>query len=147
MYRSEKMQRVIKGLVLGAVAALSGVAATADEDWISLPTSAPSITFSIDKASVVRQGKRVTFWENITFEKSEVKDDASGSTIKEKKVKRIMDCEDHSQGVISGATFGENGRFITSVEFSAAQIRMTAIPAGTLAAQELDLVCVADSKK
>jgi len=141
-------KRVIKTLLIFGIAwAVNGHSAFAAEDWVSLPTSAPDITFTIDKMSIERTGDIVKFWEKITFEKPGVKDEASGMMIKEKKVNRIMDCAGHSQGVISGATYGENGRFITSVEFSEAQLRMNAIPPGTLAAEELGLVCFSWSKK
>ena len=147
-YKVKMEKRAIKAFLFFGIAwALNAPSAFAEEDWIRLPTSAPDITFTIDKASVERQGNIVKFWEKITFEKPDVKDEASAMMIKEKKVNRIMDCAGHTQGVISGATFGENGRFITSVEFSAAQIRMNAIPPGTLADEEFNLVCFSESKK
>lgn len=142
-----KKQTIKALLIFGIAWALNAPSAFAEEDWISLPTSAPDVTFTIDQASIERQGNIVKFWEKITFEKPDVKDEASGMMIKEKKVNRIMDCTGHTQGVISGATYGENGRFITSVEFSAAQIRMNAIPPGTLADEEFNLVCFSESKK
>lgn len=147
-YKVKMEKRAIKAFLFFGIAwALNAPSAFAEEDWIRLPTSAPDITFTIDKASVERQGNIVKFWEKITFEKPDVKDEASGMMIKEKKIHRIMDCAVHTQGVISGATYGENGRFITSVEFSAAQIRMNAIPPGTLADEEFNLVCFSESKK
>jgi hypothetical protein len=147
-YKVRMVKRAIKAVLIFAMAgALNVPAAFAAEDWLTLPASAPDITFTIDKASIERHGNIVKFWEKITFDKPKVKDEASGVMIKEKKVHRIMDCADHSQGVISGATLGENGRFITAVEFSEDQISMSAIPPGTLAAEELDLVCVSLSKQ
>ena len=147
-YKVRMVKRAIKAVLIFAMAgALNVPAAFAVEDWLTLPASAPDITFTIDKASIERHGNIVKFWEKITFDKPKVKDEASGVMIKEKKVHRIMDCADHSQGVISGATLGENGRFIAAVEFSKAQINMSAIPPGTLAAEELGLVCVSLSKQ
>jgi regulator of extracellular matrix RemA (YlzA/DUF370 family) len=115
--------------------------AHAAEEWQSIPTNSPNITFSIDKGTQERNGNQVKFWEKITYAKPEVKDDVSGNMIKEKKIRRIMNCADKTQGLISGITYGENGRFITSISLDDTQIRLSAIPPNTVAAAEFALVC------
>jgi regulator of extracellular matrix RemA (YlzA/DUF370 family) len=52
-----------------------------------------------------------------------------------------MNCADKTQGLISGITYGENGRFITSISLDDTQIRLSAIPPNTVAAAEFALVC------
>ena len=116
-------------------------AALATESWLTIPNSDPNILFSIDQGSIERQGDIVRFWEKLVFIQPKIVDEASGKLVKEKKVHRLMHCADATQGVISGATYAENGRFISSVSFDAPQSEMSAIPPGTLAAAELKLVC------
>ena len=116
-------------------------AAFATEAWLAIPNSDPNIMFAIDQGSIERQGDIVRFWEKLVFIQPKIVDEASGKWVKEKKVHRLMHCADATQGVISGATYAENGRFISSVSFDAPQSEMSAIPPGTLAAAELKLVC------
>lgn len=116
--------------------------ARAQEAWVVIPNLDPNITFAIDKNSVVRRGDLVSAWEKLVYTQARQKDEASGKPIKEKKVHRLMHCTDATQGVISGATYTENGRFISSVTYDAGQIEMTPIPPGTLAAEELQLLCL-----
>ena len=120
--------------------------ALATEAWLTIPNSDPNIMFEIDKDSIERQGELVQFWEKLVFIQPKIVDEASGKWVKEKKVHRLMHCADRTQGVISGATYSENGRFISSVSFDAPQSEMSAIPPGTLAAAELELVCKMSAK-
>ena len=101
---------------------------------------------AIDQGSIERQGEIVRFWEKLVYIQPKVVDEASGKWVKEKKVHRLMHCAERTQGVISGATYTENGRFISSVSFDAPQSAMSAIPPGTLAAAELELVCKISAK-
>ena len=120
--------------------------ALATEAWLTIPNSDPNIMFEIDKDSIERQGELVQFWEKLVFIQPKIVDEASGKWVKEKKVHRLMHCADRTQGVISGATYSENGRFISSVSFDAPQSEMSAIPPRTLAAAELKLVCEMSTK-
>ena len=132
-----------KGIVaIGAlICPIVWCSANAAEDWVTIPTNASDVTFSIDKASIQRKKNTVRFWEKITYGRPDVIDQASGKLVKEKKVHRIMDCLKNTQSLIYGATFADDGKFITSVSFDESKIKMTAIPRGTLAAEELKLVC------
>ena len=119
----------------------------AAEEWITIPNSDPNIMFSIDKASIEREGNLVRFWERLVFTQPKIKDEASDKMVKEKKVHRLMSCAENTQGFISGATYAENGRFISSVSFDNPQAQMSLIPPGTLAAEELGLVCALSQKR
>lgn len=72
-------------------------------------------------------------------------DDASGKLIKEKKVRRSMNCVEKTQGLIHGITYGEHGRFITSISLDEDKATLSAIPPETVAALELAMVCLASS--
>ena len=120
--------------------------ALATEAWLTIPNSDSNIMFAIDQGSIERQGEIVRFWEKLVYIRPKVVDEASGKWVKEKKVHRLMHCAERTQGVISGATYTENGRFISSVSFDAPQSEMSAIPPGTLAAAELELVCKMSAK-
>ena len=113
----------------------------AAEEWVTIPTNASDVTFLIDKGSIKRKKNIVRFWEKITYGQPDVVDPASGKLVKEKKVHRIMDCLKNTQSLIYGATFADDGKFITSVSYEESKIKMTTIPPGTLAAEELKLVC------
>ena len=134
-------------VLAGLAAVFYSLSANAAEEWVTIPTNVPNVAFSIDKGSIQREGKQVRFWEKIVFAKPDVRDQASGEMIKEKKVHRLMNCDNSTQGVIYGATFGENGGFITSTSFDDAKISMSAIPAGTVAYDEFQLVCAAPPDK
>lgn len=116
--------------------------ASAQEAWVVIPNLDPNITFAIDKNSIVRRGDLISVWEKLVYAETRQKDEASGKPIKEKKVHRLMHCTDATQGVISGATYTEHGRFISSVTYDAGKIAMMPIPPGTLAAEELQLLCL-----
>ena len=115
--------------------------AGASENWLVIPTGTPNIAFSIDRNSLERNGNLVKFQEKLTYAKPDIRDEVSGQLIAEKKIHRIMNCAEKTQGLIHGATFGEHGRFITSVSVDEAKIAMSNIPPNTLAASELALVC------
>jgi len=126
----------------GLVCVCIAPAVSAAEDWVTIPNSDPNITFSFDKSSVLRRGNLVSVWEKMVYTQPQIKDEASGKMIKEKKVHRLMNCEAYTQGVIFGATYAENGRFISSVSYDEPQAQMSPVPSGTLAAEELRLVCL-----
>lgn len=115
--------------------------AHAAEDWLVIPTGHPNITFAIDKGSVERGGNRVRFWEKLTYAKPEFLDEVSGYLVKEKKMHRIMHCTDKTQGLLHGITYGEQGRFITSMSVDEAKIMMNEIPPNTVAEWEHMQVC------
>ena len=127
---------------IGLINLFAANAVSAQEAWVVLPNQDPNITFAIDKRSVVRRGELVSVWERLVYTQAQQKDEASGKPIKEKKVHRLMHCADATQGVISGATYTENGRFISSVTYDPGQVEMMPIPPGTLAAEELQLLCL-----
>lgn len=129
-------------LFAGLVCVCTAPAAFAAEDWITIPNSDPNITFSFDKGSIERRGNLVRVWEKMVYAQAQIKDEASGKMVKEKKIHRLMHCADYTQGVIFGATYTENGRFISSISYDEPQTQMSAIPSGTLAAEELRLVCL-----
>ena len=125
--------------VLLALAAYSP--AHAAEEWLNVPTASDNITFSIDKVHLKRSGKVVKFWEKIVYTQPTAKDETSGKMIKEKKIHRIMNCEERTQGLLHGVTYGEQGNFITSLSLDEDKTSMTAIPDNTVAATEFEIVC------
>jgi hypothetical protein len=126
---------------------LCGNPALAAEDWQTITTNAPNISFLVDKGSLERKGSLVYFRERMTFAKPEVKEEVSGRLIKEKRVQRVMNCVERTQGIVYGAIYAEGGAFITSTSFDDALKTMTAIPGGTVAEEELRLVCPPPSGK
>jgi hypothetical protein len=147
IYAYSRVLSLISSLLFGLVLGLPARIALAAEDWQTIATNSPNITFSIDKGSIERKGNLVYFWEKMIFAKPELKDAASGRQIKEKRVQRVMNCDDHTQGVVFGAMYAENGTFITSTSFDDPQKAMTAIPPNTVAEEELKLVCPPPSGK
>jgi hypothetical protein len=141
LWRRARIPYLLHGLACVAVAS----SAYAAEDWLTISTNSPNISFSIDKSSVERTGESVQFWEKMIFSKPEVEDEGSGKMIKEKRVQRLMHCQDRTQAVIYGSIYGEDGSFITSTSFEAVQRAMVAIPPGTVAEQEFRLVCAKPS--
>lgn len=131
-------------VLLTAFAACNAYAA---EDWVTIATNSPNITFAVDKDSIQREGSAVTFWEKMEYVTPETTDQASGKKIKEKKVRRIINCKERTQGYNYGVTYAEDGSFITSIMLKASQVKMTSIPPGTIAEAELNLVCKEEGKK
>jgi hypothetical protein len=121
--------------------------AHAAEEWLTVPTESDNITFSIDKVHLKRSGKVVKFWEKIVYTHPAVKDETSGKMIKEKKMHRIMNCAERTQGLLHGVTYGEQGNFITSLSLDEDKTSMTAIPDNTVAATEFEIVCANISSK
>ena len=113
------------------------------EDWKIIPTVSPDIIFSINTSSIERSENLVTFHEKLVFEKADRTDPVSGKPIKEKHTRRIMDCKGKTQGLLEGSMFDADGKLIEMVNFDKDQLDMTDIPKGTIAEQELDLVCAA----
>jgi hypothetical protein len=137
--------RLILVVLLGVASISVNTPALAAEDWLPIPTNSPNIAFAIDKASVERSDAVATFWERMVFTKPETRDEGSGKMIKEKRVQRLMQCEERTQAVIYGAIYAEDGSFITSTSFDAAHREMTAIPPGTIAEVEFKAVCAKPS--
>jgi regulator of extracellular matrix RemA (YlzA/DUF370 family) len=92
-------------------------------------------------ARVTVEGKKVTFWERVEFVKPDQIDEVSGRLIKFKRIQRVMDCEARLQGVLRGSLFGENNKLIEAIINDADKVQMNPIPPGTVAEQELALVC------
>lgn len=131
-----------KAQCLAALLALASLSpAHAEEEWLTIPTASDNITFSIDKVHLKRSGKVVKFWEKIVYAQPEARDETSGKMIKEKKMHRIMNCAKRTQGLIHGATYGEQGDFITSLSLDENKTTMTAIPHNTVAETEFEIVC------
>lgn len=121
--------------------------AHAAEEWLTVPTASDNITFSIDKVHLKRSGKVVKFWEKIVYTQPTVTDEISGKMIKEKKMHRIMNCANRTQGLLHGVTYGEQGDFITSLSLDEDKASMTVIPDKTVAATEFKIVCANASSK
>lgn len=111
------------------------------EEWTPIETSMPNIQFAIDFGSIERDEDIVTFKERLIYEKAEKIDPASGMSIKEKLVRRVMDCGNRTQGMLSGTMRNDAGVMIEMVTFDRNQMVMAPIPPGTLAEYELELVC------
>jgi hypothetical protein len=111
------------------------------EEWTPIETAVPNIEFSIDFASIERDEDIVIFKERLTYETAEKIDPASGMAIKEKLVRRVMDCRNKTQGMLSGTMRNDTGVMIEMVTFDRDQMVMAPIPRGTLAEHELELVC------
>ena len=111
------------------------------EEWTPIETAMPNIQFAIDFASMERDEDIVTFKERLIYEKAEKIDPASGMSIKEKLVRRVMDCGNKTQGMLSGIMRNDAGVMIEMVTFDRNQMVMAPIPPGTLAEYELELVC------
>jgi hypothetical protein len=131
-----------KAQLLAVLLALTAYSpAHAEEEWLTIPTSSDTLTFSIDKVHLKRSGNVVKFWEKIVYSPPTVKDETSGKMIKEKKMHRVMNCADRTQGLLHGVTYGEQGNFISSLSLDEDKTSMTAIPDNTVAATELEIVC------
>ena len=111
------------------------------QDWTPISTSAPNIEFAIDMSSIEREEDVVIFKERLTYETAEKIDPASGMAIKEKLVRRVMDCRNKTQGMLSGTMRNDAGVMIEMVTFDRDQMVMAPIPPGTLAEHELEVVC------
>jgi hypothetical protein len=133
------VRRTAKGLALAAMMAISAFGA----DWMSTKSSDRNETFYVDKASVQRNGNVVTFWEKLVFENPVKVDDVSGKLIKEKRVYRIMNCQNQTQGFRYGATFADDGKLIESISHDDSQVRKNPVAPGSVAAWEMRLMCAA----
>jgi regulator of extracellular matrix RemA (YlzA/DUF370 family) len=113
----------------------------ATEEWKALTSGQNNLSLAIDISRVVVEGKKVTFWERVEFIKPDQVDEVSGRLIKFKRIQRVMDCETRMQGVLRGSLFGENNKLIEAIINDSDKVQMSAIPPGTVAEQELALVC------
>ncbi len=109
--------------------------------WRELSTNAPNVVYAVDFDSLERQGDVVRFREKLTYVVPDQTDPASGRLIKEKHMHRVMQCAQHTQGLLSGALYSGDDRMIEHVSFNPDNLTMSAIPAGSLAELELNLVC------
>ena len=130
-------------MALGAIAVLAAVAglASAAENWVAVPGVKPGVRFEVDADSVVARGARVEFWERVEYEKPSIKDEASLRWIKVKKVLRVMDCKERTQGLREAMAFSSDARLIEHVMLGGAGVRMSPVPDGTIAAWQLDWAC------
>jgi hypothetical protein len=115
--------------------------ANALADWLVLNSGAGNVLFSMDKNSVVLEGPSVMFWEKVEFIQPEEKDEVSGRKIKFKRVQRMMDCAEKTQGVVRGSIFGENNKLIEAIILEPANVVMAPIKAGSVAEQQWKLAC------
>ncbi len=115
--------------------------AWAAENWVRIPTTAPNVEFMIEMGELERSGNIVKFKEKLTFLQPEKLDPYSGKLIKEKKVVRLINCQNRTQGVKSGGVFDPKGKLIEWVMVEDNQIEWFAVPTGTVAERELKLVC------
>lgn len=133
---SLRLRPLLVGLCL-----LPALPAGSAEDWIRLPLADDNVAYFIDAGSLERKNNRVRFRERISFATPDQRDDASGKFIKEKRIVRLMDCASRTQGMLEGSLISDQGRMIESVATPESQVAMSAVPAGSLAAWELDFVC------
>lgn len=112
-----------------------------NQDWVAIPSTAPNITFAVDVASIQRNGDLVEFMEKLTYLKPDQIDTTSGRTIKEKRVLRIMNCKERTQGFSMGSKFSDAGTLIERMTIEPNQVVMRGVPATSLAERELELVC------
>lgn len=113
----------------------------ANEDWTPLTSNQSNLSLAIDLRRVVVDGKKVTFWERVEFAQPDQMDEVSGRMIKFKRIQRVMDCAATTQAVLKGSTFGENNKLIEAVILDPAKVLMAPIERGTIAEQQLKIVC------
>ena len=128
-------------LRLAAVLVATTGGLSAGESWIEVPGARPGVRFEVDAESVIPRDGRVEFWERVEYAKPTIKDEASLRMIKVKKVLRVMDCKARTQGFREAMAFSSDARLIEHVLLGGAGINMTAVPAGTIAAWQLDWAC------
>jgi len=128
---------------LGALAVLAATAgaANAAENWIVVPGVKPGVRFEVDADSLIVRGGRVEYWERVEYAEPTIKDEASLRLIKVKKVLRVMDCQARTQGFREAMAFSSDARLIEHVMLGGAGIQMSPVPAGTIAAWQLDWAC------
>lgn len=137
-----KMQLIVLIPYFFAFALLTtGRFAKAAEDWLPLPVVSGNVSLALDKNSLAIEGSQAMFWERAQFERAEEKDEVSGRMITSKRVYRVMNCANRTQGVLRGSLFGENGKLIESIILLPEKVQMEAIPAGSVAEYEFNLVC------
>jgi hypothetical protein len=115
--------------------------ASAVGQWVDLPAADARQSFSIDLDSIDRRGSNVRFQERMLYLAPTVRDPASGRIVKEKWVRRVMDCAAKTQGTLSGATYSDDDRLIEYLAVNPGQVAMTPIPPGSVAEQEWEQVC------
>lgn len=135
-----KLKNIASGLGLACLVCVP-ICALADSQTIG--TASGNATFSVDLDSIQTSGRQVHFWEKLIYQQPEIRDEASGKWIKEKRVHRVINCPEKTQGYTEGFTYGENEAFISSVSLKETQIKMNPIPPATIAEQEYFLVCAA----
>ena len=141
---ASRRMKCVASKFLSFVVLIASIPALA-QDWTPISTSAPNIEFAIDMSSIEREEDVVIFKELLTYETAEKIDPASGMAIKEKLVRRVMDCRNKTQGMLSGTMRNDAGVMIEMVTFDRDQMVMAPIPPGTLAEHELELVCKKNS--
>jgi hypothetical protein len=145
---ARKGSRQISILALMALIATLSFAARshniqAAESWRAFGTSSNNVLFSVDETSLTRDGDTVQFLERLVYVNPERHDELSRKWVKEKRVQRVMNCAERTQGHLRGTLLADDGRLIESVSTEPAYVEMTAVPAGTVAADELAWACAA----
>lgn len=115
--------------------------AMAAESWLALPNSNSNILFSVDENSLIRKNDIVKFKERLIYVRPELTDTVSGKMIKEKIVRRIMNCKERTQAYIYAALIAENGKRLEESFLNEDKVTMTAIPPKSLADTELEWAC------
>lgn len=98
------------------------------QEWATIPTDAPNIQFAVDLASIERQDNVVVFKERLTYDKADKTDPANGLLIKEKIVRRVMNCSNKTLRMLAGSMRSDTGVLIELVTLERSQITMTPIP-------------------
>ena len=128
-------------LRVAAVLIATTVGLSAGESWIEVPGARPGVRFEVDAESVIARDNRVEFWERVEYANPTIKDEASLRMIKVKKVLRVMDCKERTQGLREAMAFSSDARLIEHVMLGGAGVRMSPVPDGTIAAWQLDWAC------
>ncbi|MEO5862442.1 MAG: surface-adhesin E family protein, partial [Burkholderiales bacterium] len=79
------------------------------QEWTQLPTSNPNVRFVIDLGSIEREGDLALFRERLSYDKPDILDETSGMLIREKLVHRAMNCNNKTQGMLSGSMRSDSG--------------------------------------
>lgn len=97
--------------------------------------------FSIDEASLSRNGDVVRFWERLVFLVPEQRDEPSGKMVKEKRIHRVMNCAQKSQGHLYTSLIAPDGKQIEAVYRNEASVEMKLVAPFSVAAKELEWAC------
>ncbi|WP_215779356.1 surface-adhesin E family protein [Paludibacterium sp. B53371] len=111
-------------------------------DWENLGVSPNgNILHEVDKLSIVRQGRLVTFRERRTI--FDVRKENFQNTPSHKVAINTwqIDCEANTYRLLSMNLFDETGRQVTSVTYNDTQIKPMPVVPNSASAQQLQFVC------